>query len=234
VLESSEFVPVGGVKPIKVDVQVIAATNASLRDAVDRGSFRRDLYYRLNGAQIWIPSLRERPDKIQLINSLFDQALESGGFAGPAKALSDEVIEIFLKHPWPGNIRELRNVLKTVAFMSDNMVITEEDLPPDFLAERASAAGVYERGLAVVEEVHVPPDHRYRNAELDSTTSNSELVGMDGSPETLADWEKQAMLTALRESEWNVSRAARRLHITRSTLYQKISKYGIKKPTRSW
>jgi transcriptional regulator with PAS, ATPase and Fis domain len=81
VLESSEFVPVGGVKPIKVDVQVIAATNASLRDLVERGTFRRDLYYRLNGAQIWIPSLRERPDKIQLISSIFEQEQEFGGFA---------------------------------------------------------------------------------------------------------------------------------------------------------
>lgn len=235
VLESSEFVPVGGIKPIKVDVQVIAATNTSLRDAVDRGTFRRDLYYRLNGAQIWIPSLRERPDKIQLINCLFEQELELGGFSGPGKVLSDEVIEIFLKHPWPGNIRQLRNVLKTVAFMSDNVVIGEEDLPLDFLAERASVGSTYEDGFPLPHQAHVPPpDHRFRNVELDNTTSNSGPVGINGSPETLADWEKQAMLTALRECAWNVSGAARRLHITRSTLYQKISKYGIKKPTRSW
>jgi transcriptional regulator of acetoin/glycerol metabolism len=232
VLESSEFVPVGGVRPIKVDVQVIAATNASLRDAVDRGSFRRDLYYRLNGAQIWIPSLRERPDKIQLINSLFERELALGGFSGPAKILSDEVIELFLKHPWPGNIRELRNVLKTVAFMSDNAVITEQDLPPDFLAERAPA---YEETILSPERLDARPGPpRVRDATSPATITDYLPIEIRDPPETLADWEERAMVTALRESEWNVSRAARRLHITRGTLYQKISKYGIKKPTRSW
>jgi transcriptional regulator of acetoin/glycerol metabolism len=232
VLESSEFVQVGGIKPIKVDVQVIAATNTSLRDAVDRGTFRRDLYYRLNGAQIWIPSLRERPDKIQLINSLFERELELGKFSGPAKILSDEVIELFLKHPWPGNIRELRNVLKTVAFMSDNAVITEQDLPPDFLAERAPA---YEEDIVLALDIDARPTApRSRDATSAATITNYLPIEIQDSPETLADWEKRAMVTALRESEWNVSRTARRLHITRSTVYQKISKYGIKKPTRSW
>ncbi len=235
VLESSEFVPVGGVKPIKVDVQVIAATNTSLRDAVDRGNFRRDLYYRLNGAQIWIPSLRERPDKIQLINFLFEQELDLGGFLGPTRVLSDEVIEIFLKHPWPGNIRQLRNVLKTVAFMSDNAVIAEEDLPPDFLAERASVGDAYEESLVPTEEVAPPPsDPRVRDAISVGATSDHIPAANQNSFGALTDWERQAVLTALSESAWNVSSAARRLDITRSTLYQKISKYGIKKPNRSW
>jgi transcriptional regulator of acetoin/glycerol metabolism len=235
VLESSEFVPVGGVKPIKVDVQVIAATNTSLRDAVDRGTFRRDLYYRLNGAQIWIPSLRERPDKIQLINFLFEQELHLGGFLGPARVLSDEVIEIFLKHPWPGNIRQLRNVLKTVASMSDNAVISEEDLPPDFLAECASVLSAHEESVVPTEEADTVPSYlRVRDPMLIGAPSNDGPVAGAQSPGALADWEKRAVVTALRDSAWNVSNAAKRLSITRSTLYQKISKYGIHKPTRSW
>lgn len=235
VLESSEFVPVGGVRPVKVDVQVIAATNASLRDAVERGAFRRDLYYRLNGAQIWIPSLRERPDKIQLINSLFEQELKLGGFSGPVKVLSDEVIEIFLKHPWPGNIRQLRNLLKTVAFMSDDAVITEDDLPPDFLAERASVGVTSDEPAVWEEEANaVRPDVRVRSTTRVSTASPHEPAATADSLVALADWEAQAIVTALRESAWNVSRAAKLLDITRSTVYQKISKYGIKRPTRSW
>jgi len=218
VLESSEFVPVGGVKPIKVDVQVIAATNASLREAVERGLFRRDLYYRLNGAQIWIPSLRERPDKIQLINNIFEQEQQAGGFSSMGKVLSDEVIEIFLKHPWPGNIRQLRNLLKTAAFMSTNSVITVEDLPPDFLAEidPIKNNGTKDPDLPWIEEASsVAPAAAY-------------------TPSALADWEEQAVLSALQTSNWNVSLAAKKLNITRSTLYQKISKHGIKKPSRSW
>lgn len=235
VLESSEFVPVGGVKPIKVDVQVIAATNASLRDAVDKGNFRRDLYYRLNGAQIWIPSLRERPDKIQLINFLFEQELDLGGFLGKTRVLSDEVMEIFLKHPWPGNIRQLRNVLKTVAFMSDNAVIAEDDLPPDFLAERASAGGAYEESAVPTDACAASSlDSCGHDAIQVGATPDRLLAANQNSFVALTDWERQAVLTALSESGWNVSSAARRLDITRSTLYQKISKYGIKKPNRSW
>ena len=217
VLESSEFVPVGGVKPVKVDVQVIAATNASLRESVERGLFRRDLYYRLNGAQIWIPSLRERPDKIQLINNIFEQEQQSSGFSSVGKVLSDEVIEIFLKHPWPGNIRQLRNLLKTAAFMSESSVITVDDLPPDFLAESYPVKSGF-------KESDVP----------EMTEITSEPSVMTSSPSALADWEGQAVLTALQASNWNVSSAAKKLNITRSTLYQKISKHGIKKPSRSW
>lgn len=218
VLESSEFVPVGGVKPIKVDVQVIAATNASLRDLVERGTFRRDLYYRLNGAQIWIPSLRERPDKIQLISSIFEQEQEFGGFTNRGKVLSDEVLEIFLKHPWPGNIRQLRNLLKTVAFLSTDSVITVEDLPPDFIAE-----------------MNVSTIDQYAFSDLplapEFSPAASVVAPVSG---ILANWEEQAVLSALQTSSWNVSMAAKKLNITRSTLYQKIAKYGIKKPSRSW
>jgi transcriptional regulator of acetoin/glycerol metabolism len=218
VLESSEFVPVGGVKPIKVDVQVIAATNASLRDLVERGTFRRDLYYRLNGAQIWIPSLRERPDKIQLISSIFEQEQEFGGFTNRGKVLSDEVLEIFLKHPWPGNIRQLRNLLKTVAFLSTDSVITVEDLPPDFIAE-----------------MNVSTIDQYAFSDLplapEFSPATNVVAPVSG---ILANWEEQAVLSALQTSSWNVSMAAKKLNITRSTLYQKIAKYGIKKPSRSW
>lgn len=214
VLESSEFVPVGGVKPVKVDVQVIAATNARLRDLVERGTFRRDLYYRLNGAQIWIPSLRERPDKIQLISNIFEQEQEFGGFTNRGKVLSDEVLEIFLKHPWPGNIRQLRNLLKTVALMSRDSVITVEDLPQDFIAE-----------MSISSEEH------YIFADSPSTVDAPAVAPTTG---VLANWEEQAVLSALQTSSWNVSMAAKKLNITRSTLYQKIAKYGIKKPSRSW
>jgi len=221
VLESSEFVPVGGVKPIKVDVQVIAATNASLRDLVERGTFRRDLYYRLNGAQIWIPSLRERPDKIQLISNIFEQEQEFGGFTNRGKVLSDEVLDIFLKHPWPGNIRQLRNLLKMVAFLSTDSVITVEDLPPDFIAEMRVRSDV---------------ESTFFNSHLAGGAANVENVKNIATPASgfLANWEEQAVLSALQTSSWNVSMAAKKLNITRSTLYQKIAKYGIKKPSRSW
>jgi transcriptional regulator of acetoin/glycerol metabolism len=132
--------------------------------------------------------------------------------------LSEEVIEIFLKHPWPGNIRQLRNLLKTAAFMSTNSVITVEDLPPDFLAE-----------------IDPMKNNGTKNTDLpwEEEASNVAPV-MTHTPSALADWEEQAVLSALQTSNWNVSLAAKKLNITRSTLYQKISKHGIKKPSRSW
>jgi transcriptional regulator of acetoin/glycerol metabolism len=224
VLESSEVVPVGGVKPIKVDVQVIAATNASLRDAVAKGTFRRDLYYRLNGAQIWIPSLRERPDKIHLIHSIFEQEKKLAGFSETGKVLGDDVVELFLKHPWPGNIRQLYNVLKAAIFMSRGTEILMEDLPPDFLAETDPTVKIYEDTISpgyASQAIQETPIQEARPRDVPKLGA-------------LADWEEQAVLSALQEAAWNVSNAAKRLGITRSTLYQKIAKYGIKKPTRSW
>ena len=233
VLESSEFVPVGGVKPIRVDVQVVAATNASVRDAVERGNFRRDLYYRLNGAQIWIPSLRERPDKVQLISTIFERELELAGYSRGEKALCESLIEIFLTHPWPGNIRQLRNVLKTAVLMSRDHLVGTDDLPPDFLEERNDPDTAVDTDIfglrAMPGDPHVPaPAATFPRAAV-----KTETVLADG-PIALTDWEHRAVLNALSGCDWNVSHAARRLGITRGTLYQKITKYGIRKPHRSW
>ena len=112
-LDTSEIVPVGGAKPIVVDVQVMAATNSLLQECVRKGTFRRDLYYRLNGAQITLPPLRERPDKLGLIMHLWDAETHAQGRTGDGVFISGEVLEIFEQHPWPGNIRELRNVLRS-------------------------------------------------------------------------------------------------------------------------
>jgi transcriptional regulator of acetoin/glycerol metabolism len=126
-------------------------------------------------------------------------------------------------------------VLKTVAFMSDNAMIAEEDLPPDFLAERASAGGGYEESAVATEGGATPSsDPRVHDAIADGAASKHGPAANQNAFGALTDWERQAVLTALSESAWNVSSAARRLDITRSTLYQKISKYGIKKPNRSW
>ena len=233
VLESSEFVPVGGVKPVKVDVQVIAATNACLRDCVERGGFRRDLYYRLNGAQVWIPSLRERPDKVQLINTIFEQELEQAGYAPSEKALRDDLIEIFLTHPWPGNVRQLRNVLKTSVLMSRDGLVCPDDLPPDFLDERSDSGRAAEAGASGQRQLRGDTAGPLPVSGVTNGVLRDD-VHLPGGAMALTDWEHHAVLTALSGCGWNVSHAARRLGITRGTLYQKITKYGIRKPHRSW
>lgn len=211
VLENSEFVPVGGARPVKVDVHVIAATNVRLLKAVEQGRFRRDLYYRLNGAQLLIPPLRDRPDKRELIESLLIRECSAAGV--PLKQLSQDLRELFYRHPWPGNIRELRNLLRNlVSVVSDEMLVPE-DLPADFLEE-----------LKTGEES--PPlltrlETRGVAAALLAPTAPS-----------LDDWERHAIESALSQTCGNVAETARILGISRSTLYVKLQRYNLV-PTRS-
>ncbi|QGM48092.1 AAA domain-containing protein [Methylocystis heyeri] len=217
VLESSEVVPIGGNRPLSVDVQVVAATNCSLQQMVQKGSFRRDLYYRLNGVQLWLPPLRERPDRLQLIAQLLRQEHQSLGLTAEKKP-SDEVWRLFFKHPWPGNIREVRNVLRSLIAVTRGHVIEVADLPRDFLEEmslvsKPLAASRFETEDALRHEVADDDPHRIE-------------------PGGLADWEARAVRTALTTSEGNVAKAARALGITRATLYHKMARYGLRSDKR--
>lgn len=205
VLDSSEVVPIGSHRPIKVDVRVIAATNCPLREMVKEGKFRRDLYYRLNGVQIWLPPLRERPDRLHLLDHLL--AFEQKGQA-ERKTLSDDVRALFFRHPWPGNIREARNVLRSSLAVSRQGAIRLDDLPHDF-----------------IEESEAETPHRAQSA----TACGADAVWPPlAQKAALADWEEQAVRTALAECEGNIAKAARRLGITRATLYHKMDRYGMR------
>ena len=217
VLDSSEVVPIGGSRPIQVDVLVVAATNCGLQEMVQKGAFRRDLYYRLNGVQLWLPPLRERPDRLRLIAHMMRQEQELLGVI-EEKEFSEEVWRLFLKHPWPGNIREVRNVLRSLIAVVTNRVINVEDLPRDFL-----------------EELNLDP-HARRDAAPAESSAPSRAAN-DPSPTKeeplgLADWEARAVRSALVSSEGNVTKAARCLGITRATLYHKMVRYGLRSDKR--
>jgi transcriptional regulator with PAS, ATPase and Fis domain len=123
VLQEREFLRLGGTRPVRVNVRVIAATNRDLDDAVAQGDFRTDLYYRLNVFDIRIPPLRERRDDIL---PLADSFLRE--FGGATAELTPEAIEALRRHEWPGNVRELRNVLERALIMCDRPFIDTEDL----------------------------------------------------------------------------------------------------------
>lgn len=217
VLDSSEVVPIGGSRPIQVDVLVVAATNCGLQEMVQKGAFRRDLYYRLNGVQLWLPPLRERPDRLRLIAHLMRQEQESLGVV-EEKEFSEEVWRLFLKHPWPGNIREVRNVLRSLIAVATNRVINVEDLPRDFL-----------------EELNLDPHARRDTTAAESSAPSSaanDPSPIKEAPLGLADWEAQAVRSALVSSEGNVTKAARCLGITRATLYHKMVRYGLRSDKR--
>jgi DNA-binding NtrC family response regulator len=128
VLESLTVTPVGGHEDRKVDVRVLAATSRDIRKMVEQGTFREDLYYRLNVVQILLPSLRERPDDIPILVEHFLREITSSKHTGP-KRISPEVMRRFQMYRWPGNVRELRNTLESMMVLAEGEMLTERDLP---------------------------------------------------------------------------------------------------------
>jgi transcriptional regulator of acetoin/glycerol metabolism len=204
VLESGEFVPVGGTKPLRVDVQVIAATNVDLQEAIRQGRFRRDLYYRLNGARLELPPLRQRADRLRLMQRVFEQEAEAAGL--PQVRMSEDVRVLFERHPWPGNVRELRNVIRNALFNCSGDFLMLSDLPEDFLDE---AGG---EGLP-------------RDRQTWEPTNSTEAL-------SLSKVESDSIAEALARCRGNVTQAARLLGIARSTLYKKITQYDLTSRTQ--
>ncbi|MDH3975253.1 MAG: sigma-54 dependent transcriptional regulator [Deltaproteobacteria bacterium] len=129
ILQEQRFERVGGSKSIKVDVRVVAATNKDLLQEIKEGSFREDLYYRLNVIPFEVPPLREREQDIELLVKKFVN-LYSKDMGGPAKRFHDEAIEGLKQYHWPGNVRELKNLVERLVIMTRGSVIKKSDLPP--------------------------------------------------------------------------------------------------------
>ncbi len=137
VLETRSFFRVGGVAPIKVDVRVVTATNRALREQVARGEFRDDLYYRLDVLHIYLPPLRERREDIpQLVRRFVREFAEQHD--RPFPGISAEAMELLVEAPWPGNVRQLRNLIESMVVLAPGDVIRADDIPADVLERRGS------------------------------------------------------------------------------------------------
>ena len=136
------MVPVGGTRPVPIDVRVIAATNSNLAEAVKKGSFRADLYYRLNVLGLWIPPLRQRPRDIPL---LAEHLLTKIGLLlkVPRKQFSSSAMEALVGYDWPGNVRELGNVIQRAYVFCDEPVIENRDLPEVVLEDRVKTDSIF-------------------------------------------------------------------------------------------
>jgi DNA-binding NtrC family response regulator len=164
VLQEREFLRLGGTRSVRVDVRVIAATNRDLHDAVARGQFRADLYYRLNVFDIHIPPLRERRDDILLLAATFLRE-----FGGTTTELTPAAMETLYRYDWPGNVRELRNVLERAAIMREGPFIdgdhlslrAREDVPPLI----STNIGVLER-QAIEQVIREVRGNRVKAAKL--------------------------------------------------------------------
>ncbi len=196
VLAENEIMPLGEVKPIPVNINVICATHRDLEHYVCQGNFREDLYYRISVFKVTLPALRERQDKRHLIHKMLDQLkLEESESIG----LSAQAEEVLLNYPWPGNIRQLKNVLQYAVCMCDGSEIQTEDLPNDeFKPSLSSTPSASATPSATI-------DH---GASSDST-------------------EKQQLVAALEQNRWIVTRTAKALGVSRSTLHRKIKQYGL-------
>jgi transcriptional regulator of acetoin/glycerol metabolism len=151
VLNNRSVTPMGGV-PVEADVALICATHHRLADLVRAGEFREDLYYRLNGLTLQLPPLRSRSDVIALAKAL--DAEQSGGLR--QIGLSDEVIEVFVHHPWPGNVRQLRSVIKTALAMAhDAETVQRRHLPEDFLAQMEGPSAVMPSSNESLENIEL-------------------------------------------------------------------------------
>lgn len=183
VLDERQVVALGAVTPMPLDIRVISASHRDLQVLVAQGSFREDLYYRLNGLVVGLPPLRERSDRDALLDYLM------------AKEARDEAIwlepgarSLLLSYMWPGNVRQMRNVVRTL--------------------------------MALAEDRHIP------TADVEAVLPRAQAATAS-TPNPLGDAERDALLAVLEARQWNMSRVAQQLGLSRNTLYRKLHKYGI-------
>jgi transcriptional regulator with PAS, ATPase and Fis domain len=206
VLQEREIVRVGGTKAIRVDVRIITATNADLEDLVERGLFRKDLYYRLNVLPIHMPPLRDHLGDIdELANFMIKKFNQDYG--RHVFEISRDVLEILKKYHWPGNIRELENYIgrAMINVKLGEKTLEKHHLPPILLADKGIRGGMVDLSELLGAEHHF------------------ELTLQ----EMLAGAEKKYLQGVLKKNEFNRSQTARALGISLRSLYYKIEKHGL-------
>lgn len=213
-LERREVQPLGADTVIKVDVRVVAATHRNLDQMVNEGTFREDLYYRLSGVVLELPPLRERREDIPPLAERFLDAI------GGDKALGSSALEVLNGSEWPGNVRQLRNVLQRAASLCPGAVIEAEHMMTG--AVRFTPKGAVPRAST---SIPVMP-----RSEIPATAAPLAPETPADKPLSLDEREKHAILEVLGTTDWNMTLAAEILGITRQTLRRKLIQFGIQKP----
>jgi len=247
VIETGEFLRVGGSERVRSDVRIIAATNRALDIAVERGEFRKDLYYRLRVVQIRIPPLRARPDDIPLLVHYF--VAQAGTRHGRRiRGIEKEGMDLLMSYPWPGNVRELANIIDNLAIMSRDQTIRTVDVE-NRLKEKTSAQAFPDL------PVHVPKSREEVERELvlnsllslhndlkevlrilrgEQAPEGGKWRGLvevqevyGAKPRNLEKMERDAIQDALGANAGNRRKAARQLGLSERTLYRRIKKYKL-------
>jgi DNA-binding NtrC family response regulator len=203
VLQERAFEPVGGTKSIQVNVRVIAATNKNLEELVEQEKFREDLYYRLNVIPIVVPPLRERRTDIPILLSHFMELFNKNK-SKKLSGITSEALDALMNYAWPGNIRELENLVERVSILKGQGNIELSDLPPKYRSQISSPS-------------------------MDAALLEIPEAGMDFN--TAVDhFENSLILKALEKTGWNRNQAAILLRLNRTTLVEKIKKKGLRPP----
>jgi len=205
-LDEKTFRRVGGTKDIQVDVCIIAATNRVLRALVEQGEFREDLFYRLNIFPITLPPLRERrediPRLVEFLLAQYNRELHKN-----VLGIDKTAMAVMQAYHWPGNIRELRNLIERAMLMARGGVLTLADLPTEL--KKPAAAPVAEKETPAIPAITFGPQ------------------GVD-----IREVERSLILKALERTAWNQSRAAALLHMSRDQLRYRVKKYGLRPPSQ--
>jgi transcriptional regulator of acetoin/glycerol metabolism len=207
VLQERQVTPLGGNKAMDVDLSIVCATHRDLRSMIEKHSFREDLYYRLNGLAVRLPALRQRSDMSALVRNVLARLSEDTSTASAGKlTISQDVMAMFESYSWPGNLRQLENVLRTASVMAaDTGVISIAHLPDDFL-EEASLVGASLAGMA----------------GMPATTQSSNVANVAAPALTLEELEIASIRAALEAAHGNISVASKKLGISRNTIYRKL------------
>ncbi|MDZ4695230.1 MAG: sigma-54 dependent transcriptional regulator [Deltaproteobacteria bacterium] len=219
VLQEREFERVGGVETVSVDVRVVSATHRDLEKAVTDGTFREDLYYRLNVFSITLPPLRDRLEDLPMLCEHFIQKC-SRTTGKRLSGIRGDALGLLAQYPWPGNVRELENVIERALILASGPEITVGDL--DF-GRRIGHPGL---AAATASNALSPNMPAPRTAEEDATHRSLYR--------RLSDQERAEIMSAVEGAQGNIAHAARTLGINRSTLYYRLRKHGLEHllPTR--
>lgn len=208
VLQERTFEPVGSNDPIEVDVRVILASNQPLEQLVASGKFRQDLYYRINVVMIQLPPLRDRISDIPMLAEHF-LAAKAGEAGKQIAGFTDAALQALRRYSYPGNVRELENIIERAVVLTRSARIDIDDLPPQVIANSTG---------------QLLPEHaRLRFAGTAPWSADSPVPLRDA----LMVPERQIILTALQANAWNRQKTADQLDINRTTLYKKIKQYGL-------
>ncbi|MCL7938733.1 sigma-54-dependent Fis family transcriptional regulator [Halomonas sp. ATCH28] len=200
VLAEEEVLPIGASRPLKVDLRVVAATHRDLRGLIESGDFREDLFYRLNGASLRLPPLRERADKGYLIRRLFKELQTERGES--QSRLRGDTMSALLAYPWPGNIRELHNALRYALATHEGNEVVVGDLPEECISGHLAHPAAQPR------------------SSLDRLAVGYPALARGEDP----------LHDALRKHHWNISAVARELGLSRPTIYRRMKRLGIVPP----